>query len=173
MLKSKLKKNSGFTLLETLVYAFVFVVILVAFISIIVASVRSVNRLRITANITNGATTSLERMSRDIRLATSVDLINTTFDVNPGELTINIVDPDTEVTTVEYFYISSNDLLLQIDGGTATSLLPEGISVDSLIFRQITSGDTQGVKMEVSIHDDRNTSKIESFYTSVIFRQAE
>ncbi|MEK7661874.1 MAG: prepilin-type N-terminal cleavage/methylation domain-containing protein [Patescibacteria group bacterium] len=109
------RKNGGYTLLELIVYVSVVALLAVISVQSTLSLTRTFSEAKSYGDIRESGTASLERIIKEIRFASSVNLPNTTLNSNPGRLTLNTTDELGNPKTVE-FYVSDNSLRL-IDGG--------------------------------------------------------
>jgi hypothetical protein len=93
----------------------------------------------------------MERITRDIQNAVSIDYINSTFGVHPGRLTLNVKTASGTASVIEY-YASSSQLRIKENGVDLGTLTTGHATLESLIFRAIQSGQVRGVKIELLIH---------------------
>lgn len=169
MLKRNLR-NKGFTLIETIVYAVFVAILTVVTIQALTIAMNSFYKLRLVQNVDQSATVGLERMSREIRNAYSIDTTQSTFDTNPGRLTLLTKDQLGMTTTIE-FYVSGSDLRFKQGGVDMGSLLTKNAVVSNLIFKQIANPNSRAVKIEMTLGDTRGTlQNSENFYNTVILR---
>jgi type II secretory pathway pseudopilin PulG len=158
-------KTKGFSLLESLVYIAILSVMTVMIINILVSTAHSYNMLRLARSINNSAITSLERMTREIKSADDISTADSTFDTNPGVLTINIG------TETREFYIDAGVLKIKEDDVDTGALTRDDVSVDSLVFRSLNNGTSKGVRIEMTLlGTHRNSTTTKEFYSFVVLR---
>ena len=89
------------------------------------------------------------------------------FDTSPGRLTI--VGP---ATTTE-FYIAGDTLYVRENGAEAGALTRPGVSVDTLVFRQLDSGISSGIRIELTLSSvTGTTTKTEQFSVFSVLRNS-
>ncbi len=160
----------GFSLVEVIVYVGLFTLLSVLAMNALFQTVNAFNNLRISRDINDSSVTVMERLTRDIKSARSIDLANSTFNASPGRLTLETLNASGTPMTVEYF-VSDNILFVRENGVLAGSLMSAGTRVDALIFRYITSGATLGVKTELHIYSSRGVvSDVDHFYNTSVLR---
>lgn len=163
-------KKSGFTLVEMIIYIAFFAVLSVLAIEAIMVVMKSFYTLRLTQNINQSATTALERMSREIRNAYDIDTAGSTFNTNPGLLTLRTKDSGGANTTIE-FYVSNGQVGIKEGGVDKGSLMARSTTVTNLVFRQITTTNSKAIKIEMSLHDAHGLLTRDTvFYDTIVLR---
>jgi len=159
------KNNRGYTLIEMVVYIAVLAMFSIIIVFSLINVTKSFLEIRVERNVNNAALVSMDRIVREIRLSNSVDILNSTFGVNPGRLTLN-----TGITTVEFFV--ENDVLKMKEGGVLSgALIPSNIQIENLVFELITNGPVQAVKIDMSISDTRvSTTSTKNFNNTGLIR---
>jgi type II secretory pathway pseudopilin PulG len=166
----KIKTSNGYTLLEMVVYIAILSVFSIVVVFSLVNITKSFLEIRVERNINNAAVASIDRMVREIRLSNSVDILNSTFDANPGRITLNTIASNGSSTTVEFFV--SNGVLRMKEGGVDSGALTQSnINVDNLLFNLMTNGTTQAIKISESLSDTRvGTTSTKSFNNTGLIR---
>lgn len=160
----------GFTIIETLVYLSILALMLVAVVAVLLNMSRVYNTLTSNRTLNASAVASMERIVREIRQANSIDVANSIFNVNPGKLVLNTTDENGAVTTVE-FSVSNGLLAIKQGGNTLGPLNLSSTTVDSLVFRQISTAVSDAVKVELVLTSSYlASSKTERFYSTAILR---
>lgn len=160
--------NRGFTLLEVLVYLVIFAVVSLVLINGIIISMKSFAATRENRIFARTGADVMERVAREIRSATSIEPLNTTFDSNPGALGVHVIDSDDNDVLVE-FEIVDDELQLSYDGVSVGILTNDEIDVSSFVVRELTAEQGVGVKIEITLQSV-STGREESFATSVSLR---
>lgn len=161
-------RHRGYTLMELVVYVAVFAFLSVVVVNAILAVTGSFLAIRTERNVNTAASTAMERVVREVRLAESVDILNSTFDTHPGRITLNTTDINGVATTVE-FYVESGQLKVREGGADAGELTPVTVVIDTFVARLITAGSVQAVKIELTIHDARG-GNAKTFYNTALLR---
>ncbi|HEY4515005.1 MAG TPA: hypothetical protein VJJ22_02495 [Candidatus Paceibacterota bacterium] len=174
MIKKPYILERGTTLLETLVTTALLAFILMFVIYSVLNMNKSVTTVLVSRDINNTATAALDRMSRSIRDAMSVDEVNSIFDTSPGKLIItsaNAVGGEGEIS----FYIDLDSNLLIKDGiAPAMPLLTDNVIVESIIFRHLKTGKGDGVRVELTVINSKpdNVSQTRKFYSTIVLRES-
>lgn len=157
----------GFSLLEMLIYISILTITAVIVVDILLSTAKSYNSFKISRSINSTVSTSLERMTREIRAADDVLLIGSTFDTHPGRLTLQIA------STTSEFYLDGNVLKIKEGGIDAGSLTSSKLSVDNLVFRLLDNGVSKAVRIEMTLlGTERNITKAKTFYSFAVLRNS-
>lgn len=166
-----LKKISGFTLVEMIIYIAFFAVLSVVTVNATIMVMKSFYSLRITQNISQSATTALERMSREIRNAYDIDTVNSTFGTSPGRLTLSTKDNFGANTTVEFYVNAGNQLNMKIGTVDQGALMTKSVTITNLVFYLITNINSKSIKIEMTLRDSRaDITKTVKFYDTIVLR---
>ena len=150
-MKPDFKNESGFSLVESIIYLAIFVMLSTLLIDSLLLMSRTYNVTRVNRDLLDSVNVPLERMTRDIRGATAVVVGNSTFATSPGKLTIRNADSSTES-----FALVSNAIQFTDTTGTTNNLTGSQIVVDSLVFRNISTAQGSAVKIEITEHSLRS-----------------
>ena len=165
----KLQTNSGYTLVEAIVYVAILAILSVVFINLLLTMTRSYAEFRITRNLNTSAQAAMERLVRSIRNATSVD-ISSTLGTNPGRLVLNTLDGSGDPLTID-FYLSDDTLMVKEGSGAAASTTAKYVTVDNLIFRKLTTPVSSVVKIEMTLGVNHGAiNKTAKFYSTAVLR---
>ena len=166
------KNKKGFSLPEMIVYISLLFLILAVLVNSLVLLLKA-NRTNQSAwSIETSATLAMERMTRDIRTATSVDAGNSVLNSNPGQITINTNDVNGN-PVVEKFYIKNGVIWLQEGGADTGPLMLGSTQVTNLIFRQINTGRSTAIKIEMTIIGGQGDAlKTKNFYSTIVLRNS-
>ncbi len=157
MIKYNKIRTKGFTLVETIVYLALFVVLLVGIINSVLILTSSYRNVRVARSIESSAINTMDRIIREVRNAESIDYSQSNFGINPSALSLNTVDELGNTGTVR-FYVQGNRVFLQENGVLSGPLTNANVTVSSLIFRNIVSTSSTAVKIEMSISSTSTNS---------------
>lgn len=157
--------------MEILIYTSILAIVSIVVINSYIITIGSFNQTRSSRDLLESGNLSMERISREIRQAGSVDIANSTLNSTPGILKLNGIDSSNNAYTIKFQVVGSalniyqNDVLIG-------NLVGSNISITNLIFRKITTeGTKEAVKIEMTLQDDRSQSlRNENFYDTVILR---
>lgn len=165
MMLKKYNHQRGFTLVETLVYIGVMVVIASALVTTFLSLSVSLAKSKTDRELTESATLALERISRTLRSADSVDVLGSTFGVSPGILEL------TEGGTTTSFYVSGDRLVISVNGTERGSLTSSEVVVEDLTFTHYQGSMTELVRAAITLSIESDTaSSTRTFYTSAVVR---
>lgn len=164
------KKNSGFSLIEMLVFIAVAAFVVVIIVNSLNIYLRVYGTFRATSYITTSAMDTLERMTREVKLASSVDVGLSTFDISPGVLVLNTTDSAGDPAVIE-FYVDDSSVYMKRNNNIIGSLTGDDTSVNSLIFSHLTNTNSELVKIELDLQTSvGKVTKDAKFLTSAVLR---
>ncbi len=165
-----MKKNGGFTMVETLFYLAFMVILLGVVIALVISLTKTYQTIQATKNLESSAIFSLERISRDIRNASSVNVAQSTLATSTGALTLNTTDVSGNPQTIK-FYLSNNRISVDSSGSYVGPLTLNGVNVNNLEFRLSTSTNSQAIKIILGLSSTVGTaSTSRNFYTTIVLR---
>lgn len=135
------RKNSGFTLVEMIVYIAILTLIAAGVVTALFALDDLLAKYRAEQLVFRSATTALERMLHDIRAAESVSAADPT---NPGSVTLSY-DGSSRA-----YSLSGGAVLLTKDGSDVGTLTEEGVTVSELRFYDYAST-TEFVRVQMTL----------------------
>lgn len=154
----------GYTLVEMLFYIGIFAIISVFIVNALITTSRAFANARATRALNTSAEAAMERMTREIRLADSIDATSV-FNATPGTLKLASIDAITGNPQTMTFSLASGKVELQKSSGALQDLTSSSVSVSSLIFRQIVGSSSPAVKIEMTINGT-------NFYDTALLRRA-
>ncbi|MEI6316107.1 MAG: hypothetical protein WCO65_00045 [bacterium] len=153
-IQTKNKTQAGFSLVESIIYLALFVMLSTLLIDCMIVMSKSYVETRANRDLLDSMNIPLERMTRDIRGASTVVFDSSTvFGTNPGSLKIRNSDGTTET-----FAISGGAISFVDTDGTSNNITSNQVVVDSLIFRNISTSAGSAVKIEMTLHSLRSAS---------------
>jgi type II secretory pathway pseudopilin PulG len=147
-------KNKGFTLVETLVYAALFVILLGAIINSTFLLSTSYRHVKDVKNAQMSALVAMDRISREIRQASTINGAGTSYNIPSGSL---LLDTGAE------FFLTDGKIMMEQNNVSQGALTTNNVQVGTLMFRRIDTGNSQGVKIEMTIEN-------KNFYNTVMLR---
>lgn len=163
--KTDVLNQRGFSLIEVMVYLAVTVLVAGALVSTFVSLNDILFRNKTERELTHSASVSLERMTRAIRGADSINTGLSTFGTSPGALTLI----DSGTTTA--FYMSGSDLMVSVNGAELGPLTSDVVTVESVVFNRYTGSTTDMVRVALTLSAvGKNSSSTRTFYTSAVLR---
>lgn len=162
------RRQDGFSIVEIVIYLAIFTMVSVLVINSFVTVMSSFSTTRTNRDLLESGITSMERMSREIRQATNVDLAAS--NLSGGILQLNSKDQLGNSIVIK-FNKEASLLNLYQDGILSGNLLRQNVSLDSLIFRRISTAESEAIKIEMTIQDTRSKeNKTVNFYDTIILR---
>lgn len=165
---SQLPVTRGFSLVEAVIYVGLLTLVMVSVVGMLVGMTRSYRYLKLSREMQSSAVSSLDRMVRDIRNANSVNVAQSTLNTSPGVLVLNTTTSTSSVQTLK-FYVSSGVLRIMQDGGDIGPLTLSNSTVTNLVFRQISTGESQAVKIEMTLLTGTRSA---NFYATAVLRDS-
>lgn len=152
-----MKKTTGFTLIETIIYAAILAIILeISAISFLILS-RSFLNIRLVSRINAAAETAIERMAREIRQANDFDQ-----SASPGVLKLKTVN-SSGAPTIITFFLDGVRLMIQEGSSTPENLTSFEIETSRLVFYQINTLKSKAIKTEIEMAGKK-------FYETIVLR---
>ena len=165
-----MKKQNGYSVIEIIVYIAIFAFFSITVLKSYTAVLGSLRESRTDRDLLESGSAIMERLSREIRQAKSVDVVNSTLGTSPGVLQLNSTTSGGSATVMK-FITSSGAINLYQDGTLVGNLLGQNISVISLIFRRISLTNGEAVRIEMTLQDTRSTlNRTDNFYNTIILR---
>lgn len=159
-------------MIETVVYIALLAVLLLTVVTSILAMGSAVASIKSSRSVTINAVSSLERLSRGIREAKSIDP-SSVFGSNPGRLVLVNENPNTLITSTLTFFISNYRLYAQKSGESAVAITGNDIIVSNLVFREISLNNSAAVKIEMTLRSSSNKNvHSRNYYDTVVLRNS-
>jgi type II secretory pathway pseudopilin PulG len=170
LIKIFLRQKSGFTLVETLIYLAIFILLSAGILDVFFAIQKTNRNVTILNNLNINAVSVLEKITKETREATSVDLANSIFGANSGVLQINTLD-DSNVPHIIKFYKDNNLVKMDLDGQYFGPLMTDSATSTALIFTLATSTAGTLIKTELDLISGQEIyQKSDKFYEAVMLR---
>lgn len=159
----------GFSLIEVVVYTAIIAGVLGIVLAGMLSLYQAGQKSRLTRNVNLSGTIGLERMSREVRDASSIVTVGSTFGSDPGVLIISTDNASTTGGTYK-FYLS--DGKLQIENSLGPVALTGGeAQITDLIFWHVVATNSEAVRIKLTVADvASSTSESRTFYNTVVLR---
>jgi len=168
--KMKNKINSGFSLIEMVIYVAILAVISIVVINMLLSFTGTYKTIVAMRAAENSGIDSMERMTRDIRAASSVDTGNSTLGTSPGVLTL-VSSSGAGTSTTTKFYVSSGVLKVNVNNEYIGPLTGSNASTTSLVFRLLDNGYSKAIKIDLSIDGQvGGITKSKTYHSTIILR---
>src|SRR3989344_843824 len=159
----------GYTLIEMIIYVSVLAIITIVIANTMISFSKSYHDLSALHIVDRSGVDAMERITRDIRAAISIDSANSTFGSSPGVLTL--VTTSNSVSTTTKFYIQNNLLKVDINSLYHGQLTISNASVSSLVFNKIDSGTSKAVKVDMTVSATvGNVTKTKTYHSTIILK---
>lgn len=163
------RAQSGYSLVEMIIYISILFMILIVVVNTVISYTRSYRTLGALRTVENSAMNAMERMTRDIRGATSIDTANSTLGSSPGVLTI--VSTSGTVSTTTKFYVQGGVLKVDVNGTYFGPLTLSNASTTSLTFTRLTSTVSSAVKIDMTIDGTSGpVTKTKTYHSTIILK---
>jgi hypothetical protein len=167
---SREKYQKGVSMVEMVVYISILALVSIVVINALYSLGRSYQSMRRAEVIETTAQVALERMVREIRDASSVDVSDSQFNDPAGSLTINTLN-EAETLTAVRFYLLDGRIRVEEDGVDMGPLSPADATVTELVFNRITTAESEAVKMDMTVESARGVEvQSKKFYSTVVLR---
>jgi type II secretory pathway component PulJ len=160
------RQTGGYSLAEMIFYVAILAIVTFIVVGVIVRVSQSRKTLASAQTITNSAIISLDRMVREIRLASSAAT------TTQSDLLLTSVDSSGSTRTVRFLVATGTLRVLEnnVDTGPLTE---SGVNVSNLSFYRFATSSDVLIKIEMTLESGTSTSyKSENFYSTAILRQS-
>jgi len=161
-----IKNKTGFTLIEILIYASLLVLLIVLMANAVASLSHIIVEAKTERAIRSSAEAAIERITREIRFAQTVDTGTSSFGTHPSTLVLTSIDPFTEAPQTVTISFASNQVTIKKGTGAVETLTSDSVTVTNLVFRHIVNGATsESIRTELTIEN-------KSFYTTTVLRRS-
>jgi type II secretory pathway component PulJ len=160
--------NSGYTLMELVVYLAIFIAISVVLVTSLTTVMRTYARAATYRTLQGNGELVMERIVREVRGATSITTGASTFGSHPGTLTLEGTDAGGTDHTIT-FDVSSSVARIT-DNAVTNNLSTTEVTVSNLVFRRIATAVGEAVKVELTLASVKGTPVSATFYSTVVLR---
>ena len=163
MLSRITNKTEGFTIIEILVYVAVLAGIFLLVVNTLLSFTKNYREVRALRLADQTSITALERMTREIREASSANTDQSSV------LTLTKTVGSTSTTTK--FYIDGGVMKLDVNGEYAGPLSIAGSSVVSLDFTKLSNSTSSLIKIDITVQGTSGpVARTKTYHSSVIMR---
>ncbi|HAO64447.1 TPA: hypothetical protein DCQ44_00500 [Candidatus Taylorbacteria bacterium] len=165
----------GFTMVETIFYLTFLVILLGIMIAMVVSLSKTYQTIQANKNLESSAVFSLERITREIRNSTSVDVTRSALATSTsGVLTLNTTDSSGAAEIIKFYLATSTGaVLIDVNGSYFGPLTLSGVKATQLQFRLATSTNSQAVKIDLTLKSNfGGASTTKNFYTTAVLRSS-
>ncbi len=164
--------NKGFTLVETIAYMSLLILISVVVIQNMVSLFSSYSQIRVSQDMETTAIQVLDKISRDVRNATAIVENQSSFNIPESYVTLSVPNTLGGTDTLKY-YATGGRVNVDRNGSYLGSLSLPSITVNNFELRYINGTSTKALKIWLSVQApirDNPGIVYENFYTTVQMR---
>jgi type II secretory pathway pseudopilin PulG len=160
-------KKGGYSLIEMVIYVSLLSAIFLVATNMLLSFSKSYRTLTALGLAEHSAIDSMERITRDLRSATSVDVANSTLGTSPGVLTL--VTTSAGVSTTTKFYVQNGVLKVDVNGVYFGPLTLTSASTTSLTFRLLSNTNSDAVKVDMTVQGTvGSVVKSKTYHSTII-----
>jgi len=141
--------QKAFSLVEMMIYIAILSLVIAALITTANSVINTYGKMKAYEEIAHTGTVALERITREVRRARSVDFFSSVLGVHPGRLVMLTQDWSGNTSTA-IVSLSSGRILVQ-NGGSASPVSTSGVTINNLVFTQYTTPNSEGVLIEFTV----------------------
>jgi Tfp pilus assembly protein PilW len=169
--KKGLPAQSGFTLVETIIYVVLMTLVMGVIVQMLIAIGGIYRGIKLESELENSGTIAMETMLREIRNASNVSVSESVLGVSPGTLTISGIDENSNPYKVAFNTSAGGAIMVSKNGAAPVALTSSSGAVSYLLFTRITNANSEGVRIELEMSGSSGTaSKSERFYGFTVLR---
>jgi len=158
----------GFTIIELLIYTAILGFVFAFVIGGMLALNRAVVNGRGSRDLNTSAAVALERIVRETKDASSVDVANSILGVHPGKLVLNTSNASTTGGTME-FYISDGQIMIK-QGVSTVSLTSASVQISDLVFHYISTTNSMALRVELTVESSSSPQRM--FFDTAVLRES-
>lgn len=162
----------GYSLVEAVIYISILTVFVLLVFSGAIFIGQSYRRVKATAAVERSALSTLDRIVREVQLATRVNVAQSVIGSSPGRLVLEKSDGSGGQMIVEFFVLGTT-LRLKEAGVDVGPITEPKVEVETLFFRLSSTTISTIVKIEMTLKRTIGTeSKTQNFFTSAVLRNS-
>lgn len=169
----KYSYSKGFTLVESIVYFSLLVILSVVVINSLFSLFGSYSKIKAMQDMETTAIQVLERITRDARAANAIIDAQSSFSVPQGYVSFYIVAPGGGSMDSVKYYASSSVIKVDKNAVYLGDLSLSSVQVNSFLLRYINGTSSKALKIELGLQTNvRHSSSTiyKNFYTTVQLR---
>ncbi|KKW13873.1 MAG: hypothetical protein UY54_C0026G0006 [Parcubacteria group bacterium GW2011_GWA2_50_10b] len=162
--------NRGSTLIETVIYIFIFALLSGVMASALFSITRSYAIIESSVTLETTAETALERIVRETRNSLSIDAVESVLGSSPGTLVLNTTDENGAAATLA-FSLSGEAVRVKENGIDIGPLSSGKARVTRLLFTPVNTVNSSAVRIEMVVESGQDANyKSKIFHTSAVLR---
>ena len=155
-------------MIELVIYVALFVLLSVVVIQSLIFTMKTYTTARSYRTLQQNGELVMERITREIRSASSVNVASSSFGASPGTLALS--GSDSGGTPYTQSIAVGSGLAQLTTNGVASSLSSSEVTITNLTFWNITTSTTSAIKVQFSLSTVNLPVVSSTFYTTVILR---
>lgn len=164
---SSSKKRNGFTLVEIVIYLGLLAIFTTIITNLFLSESRTWLNARASRDANDAGRLIMERLIQEIRLARSVDVLESSFGMNPGKLVLEtFADTTSSQASILGIFLDGDEIKIERDYGAAVPLSGSSVSVTNLVFHHMLSAQSELIRIELSVEVSRGALSSEKSFTS-------
>ncbi len=165
------KGQKGFTLSEIVIYVGLLAIFTVAVMNVFISITKVYKNVQAIRKIENTALFAMDRMTREIKNATTIDSANTIWGTSTtATLSLNTTNAS-GTNEILRFYKSGTAMYMNRNGSLVGPLSSTGVIVSNLKFEQISASSSQSVRITLTLETGTSTSYFnKTFYNTATLR---
>lgn len=161
-----MRQRHGFTLIETIIFITIFPLLTAILAQIFFSEVRAWTRARAERNAVDAGQVILERLTQEIRLATSVDTAQSAIGGHPGRLVLHtFATPTASAASLLDISLSGTNLTLSRSGSASTTISGSA-RVTELVFYRLATSSSEAVKIDLTLQTGQGDFLTEKQFTT-------
>lgn len=169
--KNTLQKNSGFALVELLIYITGLLVLGSILILMVTQFYMLYKEITVVPRVDRTALSLVDRITKEIRSADTIDILHSQFGTTAGVLDIDSIS--NTVVTEKKFYVENGIVKYQENEGVAVSLSPKDLRVSNFNFTLVPTPVSEAVRFNLELEFyTRNATETKSYTGFAILRES-
>lgn len=159
-------KKSGFTLLETLLYAAGLILILAGIVTFIFYMYEWYRKATVPSRVDMIGVTLLSKIGNDIRSSNVVNDADSSFSVSNGA--ISVTSTNNSVSTTTKYYIQSGAIKYKLNTGSADNISPNDVYVSGFSINKLTTSVSTAIRIQLNLDYATKAGTTTNTYTNLI-----
>jgi type II secretory pathway pseudopilin PulG len=163
-----LKNNNGFTFIETIIYVAIIGTVVASFVTFSISISNSRNKTYVVQEVQANARMAMNLISQKIRLANGINIASSTWDADPGVLSLSMSSSTLNPTIIN---LSADDGILQIKQGNGATvpIVSDKVQITNLVFTNLTASSTRGnVKIQITTQYNNASGDVHFSYSQTL-----
>ena len=163
-------KESGYTMVELLVYISVLAFMMLIIVSSLLGISKIYRQVRIVELLHSNANTAMETIAREVRTAISVDTAASTLDSANGVLKLNSRNISGNTKTVT-FSLSSGRIQMSENAVSLGPITSANATIGEMYFEHIDNTVSEAIKYYVTVSvGSGDYARTETFYDTIVMK---